>query len=89
MSTSAGRAKRDRERARQERAALKRSRKLEDASAPAEEEIIDPFQGSVRRSQNEVLEELAALHQRFEAEAISFEDFESAKGHLMGQLDVG
>jgi hypothetical protein len=86
VSTSAGRAKRDRERVRQERAALKRARKLEGASEVASSD--DAPTPSVRRSQDEVLEELAALHQKFEAKVIGFEDFESAKEHLMAQLDV-
>jgi hypothetical protein len=38
------------------------------------------------RPQDEVLADLAALHQRFDDEQISFEDFESAKADLLAQL---
>jgi hypothetical protein len=47
-----------------------------------------PSPGTPRRSQAEVLASLAALHQRFEDEQISFDDFESSKADLMAQLDI-
>jgi hypothetical protein len=41
-----------------------------------------------KRPQDDVLADLAALHQRFDDESISFEDFESEKGLLLAQLAV-
>ncbi len=89
MSSSAGRAKRDREKVKRERAAQKRD-KRQGVSEPGDSsEDESPVAPRVRRSQSEVLEELQLLHQRFEAKAIDFEDFEILKNELMGQLDVG
>lgn len=87
MSSSAGRAKRDREKARRERAALKRDKRL-NGSGDVEVEIDPDASSRPRRSQSEVLAELQQLHERFEAEALSFEDFEVLKSQLIGQLDV-
>ncbi len=42
--------------------------------------------GSPARPQDEVLADLASLHQRFDDEQISFEDFESSKADLLAQL---
>ena len=41
-----------------------------------------------KRPQDDVLSDLAALHQSFDDESISFEDFEAAKGLLLAQLAV-
>jgi len=43
---------------------------------------------AVKRPQDDVLADLAALHQRFDDEQVSFEDFESAKSLLLAQLAV-
>jgi hypothetical protein len=91
--SSTGRAKRDRERARQERAARKRTKRLSDApvdgSADPDDESVVPAVGARHASQSELLAELALLHQRFEDGAVGFEEFESTKGDLIRQLDVG
>ena len=87
MSSSAGRAKRDREKAKREKAALKRDKRLN--GGPGEEPDDVESSSLPRRSQDEVLAELQQLHQRFEAEAVSFDDFEVLKAQLMSQLDVG
>jgi hypothetical protein len=84
MSSSAGRAKRDRERARQEKQALKRDRK--EALALAGPDDTDA--AAPKRPQDEVLADLGRLHQRFADEQIDFDDFESAKRELMSQLEV-
>ena len=42
----------------------------------------------MKRPQDDVLADLAALHQRFDDEQVSFEDFESAKSLLLAQLAV-
>jgi len=83
------RAKRDRERARQEKAALKRARRQSDGMTEENgEEIVDEVPTGPRMPQSDVLAELAALHQRFEDGDIKLDDFEDAKSDLIGQLDV-
>ncbi len=76
--------KRMREKARQDKARAKRARKLERAEevdgAPTDEPPAAP--------EPEVLDQLATLHQRFEADQIDFDDFESRKQELLAQLDV-
>lgn len=41
------------------------------------------------RAQDEVLADLARLHQLFQDEQVGFEDFESSKAALIAELDVG
>jgi hypothetical protein len=41
------------------------------------------------RPQDQVLADLAALHQRFDDEQISFDDFEDAKAGLLAELQLG
>ena len=84
MASSAGRAKRDREKARQEKQAMKRERRL----AGPDTDVIDEPAGPTR-PQDEVLADLAKLHQRFEDEQISFDDFEDAKAGLLAELQLG
>jgi hypothetical protein len=91
-SSSAGRAKRDRERARQDKAKLKRERRLggpdpDVESIDADGEIDSTVQRPPR-PQVEVLAELAELHRRFDDDEINLDDFESAKADLIGELDV-
>lgn len=89
MATSAGRAKRDREKARQERQALKRERRQsgreqspadEDGDADAAEPTVVP--------QEELLERLAELHQRFGDGEIGFDEFETTKEALLRDLQI-
>ncbi len=94
MASTGGRAKRDRERARQERATIKRNRRQADgaSSDPSDDVAGDVAvrpQGGPQASQSDVLAQLAMLHQRFEDDEIDFDDFEAAKNELIGQLDVG
>ena len=42
----------------------------------------------VRRAQDDVLADLAHLHQQFDDEQVSFDDFESANSQLLAQLAV-
>lgn len=73
--------KQQREKARRERAAAKWARRVERGNAtPPEPEPL--------RDQATVLAELAALHERFDAGLITFDDFEAAKSGLTAQLDV-
>jgi Gas vesicle protein G len=76
--------KQQRERAKREKAQAKAARKEERAAA-------QPVEGgaAVLPPQAGVLEDLAALHRRFDDGDIEFEDFEAAKQELLERLDVG
>jgi hypothetical protein len=54
------------------------------AGVPETDEVDGARQPA--RPQDEVLADLAALHQRFDDEQISFDDFESSKADLLAQL---
>jgi len=85
VTSSASRAKRDRERLREEKAARKRARRVELTTVSD-----DPAaEGRPRRAESDVLTELAAVHRRFEDGAIGFDEFEATRNELMGELDVG
>lgn len=76
------------EKARQEKAALKRDRRQgkgpEGEGTPEETEVST----APRMSQEQVLARLAALHQRFDDEGMSFEDFEDEKAELTRLLQI-
>ena len=74
--------KQQREKARRERAAAKWAKRVERANAEA------PEPAAPVREQADVLAELAALHARFEAGEMSFEEFEVMKQQVTDQLDV-
>ena len=86
MASSAGRAKRDREKQRQERQALKREKRL--AGPQVSEDDAGEPGVVVAIPQDEVLTRLAALHLQFENEQIGFDDFEEAKAELLKHLDI-
>jgi len=73
--------KQQREKARQERAAAKQARRVDRRNTA-------PPEADVHRDQDTVLAELAALHQRFDAGLMTFDDFEAAKHELTAQLDI-
>lgn len=75
--------KRDREKARREKAAAKAVRREERRNA-VEPESAPTSPGE----QATVLAELAELHRRFADEEISFDDFDAAKQELTARLDV-
>lgn len=75
--------KQQREKARREKAAAKFARKAERRDAKDAEPDAEPAP-----DQDVVLAELAELHERFEAGAVSFEDFSEARDALVAQLDV-
>ena len=77
--------KQQREKARREKAAAKYAKKVARAEAAVDG---DPDAVTSPLDEETVLVELAELHQRFEAEAITFEDFEDAKARLVGRLRV-
>ena len=74
--------KRQRETARRERAAAKSAKRVERDATPSPEPEL-------ATDQSAVLAELAALHERFDAGLITFDDFEADKRQLTAQLDVG
>jgi len=76
--------KRMREKAKQEKQAAKRERKLERAEA-ADDEIGLADDAPPEAT---VLDRLAALHAQFADDAIEFEEFEERKQELLAQLDV-
>jgi hypothetical protein len=75
--------KQQREKARRERAAAKFARKQERReNRPADAApIADSDEAAL-------LTQLAALHARFDAEEITFEEFEDAKAALTERLDI-
>lgn len=75
--------KQQREKARREKAAAKVTRRDEREAAKADEPGAKDAP-----PQDRVLADLAALHADFDAERISFEDFEVAKSQLMEDLRV-
>ncbi len=76
--------KQQREKARREKAAAKLVRREERRSGEAD--AAD--QPSTPAEQAGVLDELAALHSRFSAGTVSFEDFEAAREELTARLIV-
>ena len=76
-------AKRDREKQRRERTALKQEkraqRRADDANEPAP---------AATTPEEDVLAALAALHEAHGAGRMKFDDFEAAKAELLAQLQV-
>lgn len=79
--------KRMREKARAEKAALKRERRIERAAASAEASD-EPDDDTPQVPQERVLAQLETLHQQFADEKIDFEAFEERKQELIAQLSV-
>lgn len=77
--------KRMREKARQDKQRAKRARKQERAEEAA---AAPPADEPPAAPQPQVLDQLAALHEQFEADEIDFDDFEQRKQELLSQLDV-
>ena len=75
--------KRERDRAKKAKALAKREKRVESEKAALEaggaEAPIDPAV---------ILEQVAELHQQFDDEEISFEEFEERKEELMNKLTV-
>jgi hypothetical protein len=76
--------KRMREKARLDKARAKQARKEERQAEAAAAQPQEPPSAP----QSELLDELAALHQRFDADEIDFDEFEQRKHELLAQLDV-
>lgn len=75
-------AKRQREKERKEKAAIKAARKAERHAAAEEEAAVPP----PAVDQDALLAQLAALHARFEDGAIDFDDFTAAKAEITERL---
>jgi hypothetical protein len=81
--------KRMREKARLDKARAKQARKQDrQAEAEAAAEAASQRDDPSPAPQTELLDELAALHQRFDADEIVFDEFEQRKHELLAQLDV-
>ena len=75
--------KRERERSKQAKATAKRERR-QDKSPDDNEDVVEFDENSA--TTEELIERIAAIHERFEAEQISFEDFDEEKTELMALL---
>lgn len=75
--------KRDREKAKRERAAEKAAKREDRRNAT--DEAPAPMSAD---EQAAVVAQLAELHRRFDAEEISFDDFDEARRTLTAQLEV-
>jgi hypothetical protein len=83
--TSFGKLERDR--AKKARAAAKRERRQGRTSEPEEaREDSGPTGGG--SDSTEVLEHLAAIHERYEAGTISLEELEERKAELLARLEI-
>ena len=85
--TSFGKLERDRNK--KARAAAKRERRQGRASeSDAAPEDSGSVANSSRADSAEVLEHLAAIHERFEEGAISYEELEERKAELLARLEI-
>ena len=81
--------KRERERAKQAKAAAKRERQQGGGPALDDEpslEAAPPVEETA--SEEDLLRKIEEVHQRYEAGTLSQDDFEAAKADLLGRLPV-
>jgi hypothetical protein len=76
--------KRDIDRAKKERAELKRQRRQHAPEETATGAIDEPSTGEL--SEQDVLDALDRLHARYAADEVSFDEFETSKTELLSQL---
>lgn len=78
-----------RDRAKKAKAAAKREKRL-DRDAPVEDEVLDPTELTPGQEipADQLLKMVAELHQQFEDDEISFEEFEDRKTELFALLSV-
>jgi hypothetical protein len=76
--------KREREKAKREKAAAKAERRTERRSA-----TDDGTDSAAPTDQSSLLAELEALHRRFEAHEIDFDDFAAQKEQITERLQIG
>jgi hypothetical protein len=75
--------KRERERSKQAKATAKRERRL-DKSPDENEEIVEFDENSA--TTDELIERIAAMHEKYDDGQMSFEDFDEEKTELMALL---
>lgn len=81
--------KRQRDKARRDKAAAKRAKKVERAEERAEAAADAPVPTeSDGASDEQTLAALAALHAAFDAEEIDFDDFEERRSELLARLTI-
>jgi hypothetical protein len=81
-------AKRDREKARQARAAAKRERRFGGRDDDAGTDEAGSAAPAAAPPQSDVLAALAALHETYDAGRMSLEDSEQARAELVAQIQV-
>jgi len=80
-----------RDRAKKAKAAAKREKRLDkgpEDGVVADVELAPLEESEGALSAGELLQRIEALHNRFEAKKISFEDFEEEKAELMRRLPI-
>ena len=77
----------ERDRAKKAKAAAKRERRVERAEGGDDDEVEETTTAP-RLSQEEAMDRLAKLHQRFDDGDIDFDDFEEQKAALLANLAV-
>jgi hypothetical protein len=75
--------KRERERSKQAKATAKRERRL-DKSPDENEEVVEFDENSA--TTDELIERIAAMHEKYDDGQMSFEDFDEEKTELMALL---
>ncbi len=79
-------AKRERDRAKKAKQALKREARLEKPADDEEEDTEEVPQST--ESAEAIMEKLAKLHAAFDDDQIEFEDFEEQKAELMARMPI-
>lgn len=79
-------AKRERDRAKKAKQALKREARLEKPADDEEEDTEEVTQPT--ESAEIIMEKLAKLHAAFDDDQIEFEDFEEQKADLMARMPI-
>jgi hypothetical protein len=79
-----------RDRAKKAKAAAKRERRLERAAEARESADAEDSETSAEGpiSAAELLQEIEATHQRFEAKLMTYEEFEEKKAELLSRLPI-
>jgi hypothetical protein len=76
--------KRERERSKQAKAAAKRERRLDKSPDEDGEEAVEFDENSA--TTDELIERIAAMHEKYDDGQMSFEDFDEEKTELMALL---
>jgi hypothetical protein len=76
--------KRERERSKQAKAAAKRERRLDKSPDEDGEDVVEFDENSA--TTDELIERIAAMHEKYDDGQMSFEDFDEEKTELMALL---